>query len=77
LHKVIIPRILDLSITKYFNSLKETFQKEILGLRAKGSGIFEGTARIGFKGDREEDLHYLRPRGKKEYQLNRNRPCGR
>ena len=33
--KVIIPRILDLSITKYFDSLKETFQKETLSLRAK------------------------------------------
>lgn len=36
---------LDLSITKYFDSLKEIHQKEILGLRAKASGNFEGSAR--------------------------------
>lgn len=38
-------RKLDLSITKYFDSLKEIYQKEILGLRAKASGNFEGSAR--------------------------------
>jgi hypothetical protein len=43
LFQIVIVRILDLSIRKYFDSLKEIFQKEILSLRAKGSGNFEGT----------------------------------
>jgi hypothetical protein len=57
LPEVIILRILDLSITKYFDSLKENIPKRILGLLAKRFWKFRRiSVRMEFKGDSEGNL---------------------